>query len=103
MSKTKLIIVLTICSRIYWNLNLYSFSRRNSGGPRSRVLPPPREVIDHDNSLKSSPHVTSFEPVDHGPPADQVTSLTIPAWSRLWLICSDIYSIYIFTRFAQYA
>ncbi|XP_071914318.1 E3 ubiquitin-protein ligase RGLG3-like isoform X2 [Coffea arabica] len=49
----------------------------NSGGPRSRVLPPPREVIDHDNSLKSSPHVTSFEPVDHGPPADQVCPICL--------------------------
>ncbi|KAL9377773.1 hypothetical protein Peur_029108 [Populus x canadensis] len=33
------------------------------GGPRTRPLPPPREVIDHDNAAKSIPHITNFETV----------------------------------------
>ncbi|CAK9166641.1 unnamed protein product [Ilex paraguariensis] len=36
---------------------------KNTVGPRTRPLPPPREVIDHDNSVQSFPHMTSFESV----------------------------------------
>ncbi|XP_059298482.1 E3 ubiquitin-protein ligase RGLG3 [Lycium ferocissimum] len=38
--------------------------RESKRGPGARPLPPPREVIDHDNAVKSLPHVTSYEPVD---------------------------------------
>ncbi|KAL3584235.1 hypothetical protein D5086_015296 [Populus alba] len=33
------------------------------GGPRTRPLLPPREVIDHDNAVKSIPHITNFDTV----------------------------------------
>ncbi|GMP26425.1 hypothetical protein CsSME_00002865 [Camellia sinensis var. sinensis] len=40
---------------------------RNMGGPRTTPLPPPRAVIDHDNAVKSIPHMTNFEPIDQTP------------------------------------
>ncbi|GMP26427.1 hypothetical protein CsSME_00002865 [Camellia sinensis var. sinensis] len=39
----------------------------NMGGPRTTPLPPPRAVIDHDNAVKSIPHMTNFEPIDQTP------------------------------------
>ncbi|KAM7275414.1 hypothetical protein ACFE04_017280 [Oxalis oulophora] len=41
-------------------LSLRSVNRELVGGSRSRPLPPPREVIDHDNAARSIPHMTSF-------------------------------------------
>ncbi|KAJ6929190.1 hypothetical protein NC652_013154 [Populus alba x Populus x berolinensis] len=42
------------------------------GGPHTRPLPPPREVIDHDNAVKSIPHTTSFKPVQPTAPTASV-------------------------------
>ncbi|XP_023899531.2 E3 ubiquitin-protein ligase RGLG3 isoform X2 [Quercus suber] len=36
-------------------------NREIVGGPRTRPLPPPREVIDHDNALRSIPPVTNIK------------------------------------------
>lgn len=36
-------------------------NREIAGGPRTRPLPPPREVIDHDNALRSIPPVTNIK------------------------------------------
>ncbi|KAH7566096.1 hypothetical protein ACOSP7_022356 [Xanthoceras sorbifolium] len=33
-------------------------------GQRKKPLPPPREVIDHDNAVKSVPHMTNFGTVE---------------------------------------
>ncbi|KAL3528134.1 hypothetical protein ACH5RR_012790 [Cinchona calisaya] len=59
--------------------------KENSASPRRKELPPPCEVIYHDNSIKSFPHMTSFGPVDPGPLADQVTLPSIPAWALFLL------------------
>ncbi|CAN4093353.1 unnamed protein product [Withania somnifera] len=50
--------------------------RESKRGPRTRPLPPPHEVIDHDNAVKSLPHVTSSEPVDSGA-ADHVCPICL--------------------------
>ncbi|XP_004247214.1 E3 ubiquitin-protein ligase RGLG3 [Solanum lycopersicum] len=50
--------------------------RESNRGPRTRPLPPPREVIDHDVAVKSVPHVTSYEPVDSGA-AEQVCPICL--------------------------
>ncbi|KAK0606451.1 hypothetical protein LWI29_037910 [Acer saccharum] len=42
-------------------LTLQSFHGGLVAGPRTKPLPPPREVIDHDNAVKSVPHMTNFE------------------------------------------
>ncbi|KAK2656305.1 hypothetical protein Ddye_009357 [Dipteronia dyeriana] len=42
-------------------LCLQSFHGGLVAGPRTKPLPPPREVIDHDNAVKSVPHMTNFE------------------------------------------
>ncbi|XP_030938135.1 E3 ubiquitin-protein ligase RGLG3 isoform X1 [Quercus lobata] len=39
-------------------------NREIVGGPRTRPLPPPREVIDHDNALRSIPLVTNIKTVE---------------------------------------
>ncbi|KAH9717343.1 E3 ubiquitin-protein ligase RGLG3 [Citrus sinensis] len=44
-------------------LSLHSVNGELVAGPRTRLLPPPREVIDHDNVVKSIPHMTNFETV----------------------------------------
>ncbi|XP_011031152.1 PREDICTED: E3 ubiquitin-protein ligase RGLG1 isoform X2 [Populus euphratica] len=50
-----------------------TLQRANSvGGPHTRPLPPPREVIDHDNAVKSTPHMTNFKPVQPTAPTASV-------------------------------
>lgn len=47
-----------------------TLSRRyseNVGAQWAKPLPPPREVIDHDNAVKKVPHLTNFESVDQTP------------------------------------
>lgn len=45
---------------------------RNFGVSRAKPLPPPHEIIQRDNAVKSLPHATSNEPVDPGPSGDHV-------------------------------
>ncbi|XP_057496807.1 E3 ubiquitin-protein ligase RGLG3-like isoform X2 [Actinidia eriantha] len=40
---------------------------KNLGAVWARPLPPPREVIDHDDAVKSIPHMSNFESVDKTP------------------------------------
>ncbi|KAH9668777.1 E3 ubiquitin-protein ligase RGLG3 [Citrus sinensis] len=53
-------------------LSLHSFNGELVAGPRTRLLPPPREVIDHDNVVKSIPHMTNFETVEATAPVEPV-------------------------------
>ncbi|KAF6167123.1 hypothetical protein GIB67_029761 [Kingdonia uniflora] len=48
-----------------------------TGVPRTSPLPPPREVIDHDNAVRTYPHTTSFSPVEHVTPAEQVCPICL--------------------------
>uniref|UniRef100_A0A6N2KVI4 Copine C-terminal domain-containing protein n=1 Tax=Salix viminalis TaxID=40686 RepID=A0A6N2KVI4_SALVM len=43
-----------------------------AGGPHTRPLPPPPEVIEHDNAAKSIPHMTFSKPVQPTAPAASV-------------------------------
>ncbi|KAG5245080.1 E3 ubiquitin-protein ligase [Salix suchowensis] len=43
-----------------------------AGGPHTRPLPPPPEVIEHDNAAKSIPHMTYSKPVQPTAPAAPV-------------------------------
>ena len=38
----------------------YLCSNEHLGGPRTRPLPPPQKVIDHDNAVKSIPQMADF-------------------------------------------
>uniref|UniRef100_A0A5B6ZCT3 Putative E3 ubiquitin-protein ligase RGLG1 n=1 Tax=Davidia involucrata TaxID=16924 RepID=A0A5B6ZCT3_DAVIN len=49
----------------------------STAGPRTRPLLPPREVVDHDNSVKSFQHMTSFESVDKSAPVEQVCPICL--------------------------
>jgi E3 ubiquitin-protein ligase RGLG len=56
-------------------LTLRSVNRELASGPRSRRLPPPREVIDHDNAARPIPHMSNFatfEPTAPAEPTSQV-------------------------------
>lgn len=59
---------------IYWKFFLvFPLCSRKIGGPPSKPLPPPREVIDHDNAAKSFRQVSSFgAPEPSVPPVEQV-------------------------------
>ncbi|EOX92609.1 Copine family isoform 3 [Theobroma cacao] len=52
-------------------LNIRYDSRESVGG-HQRPLPPPQEVIDHDNAVKSIPHMTNYEIVEPTAPAQPV-------------------------------
>lgn len=59
----------------------YLCSYESEGGPRTRPLPPPRDVINHDNAVKSIPPMTSFpkvEPSAPGLPVAPVESVFLP-------------------------
>ncbi|KAJ6737293.1 COPINE FAMILY PROTEIN 1 [Salix viminalis] len=46
-----------------------------AGGPHTRPLPPPPEVIEHDNAAKSIPHMTFSKPVQPTAPAAPAASV----------------------------
>ncbi|KAF9681801.1 hypothetical protein SADUNF_Sadunf05G0040400 [Salix dunnii] len=46
-----------------------------AGGPHTRPLPPPPEVIEHDNAVKSIPHMTNSKPVQPTAPEASVESV----------------------------
>ncbi|PIA28491.1 hypothetical protein AQUCO_06900041v1 [Aquilegia coerulea] len=49
----------------------------DAGVPRTRPLPPPREVIDHDNSVKTIPHMTNFSQIEDRTPVEQVCPICL--------------------------
>ncbi|MBA0592226.1 hypothetical protein Gorai_009210, partial [Gossypium raimondii] len=51
-----------------------SFDNRELERGLARPLPPPREVIEHDNSIRSIPHMTNYETVQPTAPAQPVIS-----------------------------
>ncbi|KAF5751782.1 hypothetical protein HS088_TW02G00800 [Tripterygium wilfordii] len=52
--------------------SLHTVSREFVGGPSTRPLPPPREVIDHDNVVSSLPHMTAFKTDEPAAPEERV-------------------------------
>lgn len=40
--------------------------------PRTRPLPPPREVVDHDNAVKSIPTMRTFDAAEPTAPVEPV-------------------------------
>ncbi|KAG8383867.1 hypothetical protein BUALT_Bualt04G0058300 [Buddleja alternifolia] len=70
------------------------YKEKSNAGPRRKPLPPPREVIDHDNAIKSLPRSTSLEPVESGSSTDQacpicLTNLKDMAFGCGHLTCKD--------------
>lgn len=53
---------------------------RNVGARWAKPLPPPREVIDHDNAVKAIPHMSNFESDDQTP-VEQV-NLIVFIWGK---------------------
>ncbi|MBA0804949.1 hypothetical protein Gohar_004500 [Gossypium harknessii] len=51
-----------------------SFDNRELERGLARPLPPPREVIEHDNSIRLIPHMTNYETVQPTAPAQPVIS-----------------------------
>ncbi|XVE83377.1 hypothetical protein DITRI_Ditri16bG0084000 [Diplodiscus trichospermus] len=51
-----------------------SFDNRESVGGHHRPLPPPPEVIDHDNAVKSIPHMINYQTVEPAAPAEPIIS-----------------------------
>ncbi|XVE86502.1 hypothetical protein DITRI_Ditri18aG0038700 [Diplodiscus trichospermus] len=50
------------------------FDNRDLEGGQFRPLPPPREVIDHDNAVESISHMTAHETVQPTAPAESLIS-----------------------------
>ncbi|XP_042520172.1 E3 ubiquitin-protein ligase RGLG3 [Macadamia integrifolia] len=46
-------------------------------GPRTQPLPPPREVIEHDNAVRTYPHMTSSQSVEHASLMDQTCPICL--------------------------
>ncbi|CAI9753052.1 unnamed protein product [Fraxinus pennsylvanica] len=75
-------------------LKLQPKDKYDVSSPTRPPLPPPREVIDHDNAIRSLPRAQISEPVESGPSAEQVCPicLTNPkdmAFGCGHLICKD--------------
>lgn len=45
---------------------------RKVGRPRTKSLPPPREVLEHDSAIKELPPMTILESNERKGPAEQV-------------------------------
>lgn len=58
-------------------LSLQSTDRQLVSGPRARPLPPPREVIEYDEAVKSIPNVRNFETVEPTAPAEPVCPICL--------------------------
>ncbi|CAL2257039.1 unnamed protein product [Prunus armeniaca] len=55
--------------------SLHFVNHEPVGGPRTRPLPPPREVINHDNAVKSIPQITNVQKVEPTAPVAPVESV----------------------------
>ncbi|KAJ7957048.1 E3 ubiquitin-protein ligase RGLG2-like protein [Quillaja saponaria] len=55
----------------YRAIQSLSFPKESVGGQRRRPLPPPQEVVDHDNVLVSIPHMTNFQSLEPKVPASE--------------------------------
>lgn len=66
----------------------YLCSREPVGGPRTRPLPPPREVINHDNAVKSIPQITNVQKVEPTAPVAPVEPVFLSPLSLVSTIIS---------------
>ncbi|XP_038705727.1 E3 ubiquitin-protein ligase RGLG3-like isoform X2 [Tripterygium wilfordii] len=57
--------------------SLHTASREFVGGLPTRPLPPPREVIDHDNVVSSRPQMTTFETDEPAAPVELVCPICL--------------------------
>ena len=75
------------------SLELFNLCSYNvGGGPHTRPLPPPPEVIEHDNAVKSIPHMTNSKPVQPTAPEASVEPVPFP-------LNFSSFQIRIYTRF----
>ncbi|XP_057957746.1 E3 ubiquitin-protein ligase RGLG3 isoform X2 [Malania oleifera] len=58
-------------------LSLQHNTRDLASGPHRRPLPPPREVLDHDNAVRSFPHTTSLESAEQTVPIEMVCPICL--------------------------
>ncbi|KAJ6305586.1 hypothetical protein OIU78_021015 [Salix suchowensis] len=61
-----------------------------AGGPHTRPLPPPPEVIEHDNAAKSIPHMTYSKPVQPTAPAAPVCPICLTNPKDLAFACGHL-------------
>ncbi|KAG6768522.1 hypothetical protein POTOM_027443 [Populus tomentosa] len=64
------------------------------GGPRTRPLLPPREVIDHDNAVKSIPHITNFETVQPSTSVEPVCPICLTNPKDMAFGCGHLVSAF---------
>lgn len=55
--------------------SLQFVDRGKMGGPHAKPLPPPREVIEHDNAVTSFPHTTGFKSAVPTAPVEPAASV----------------------------
>ncbi|XP_011099706.1 E3 ubiquitin-protein ligase RGLG3 [Sesamum indicum] len=53
------------------------YKEKYNSGCRRQPLPPPREVIEHDNAKKSVAHLANLEPAESGPSAEQACPICL--------------------------
>ncbi|XP_075514676.1 E3 ubiquitin-protein ligase RGLG3-like isoform X5 [Primulina tabacum] len=53
------------------------YKDKHNAGRRRQPLPPPREVIDHDNAIKSRQESKKLEPIESGPSTEQVCPICL--------------------------
>ncbi|XP_073293698.1 E3 ubiquitin-protein ligase RGLG3-like [Primulina huaijiensis] len=53
------------------------YKDKHNAGCRRQTLPPPREVIDHDNAIKSRQESKKLEPIESGPSTEQVCPICL--------------------------
>ncbi|XP_051126651.1 E3 ubiquitin-protein ligase RGLG3 [Andrographis paniculata] len=53
------------------------FNEKYNSGPRRKPLPPPREVIEHDDAMRALPKSTNLEPAESGPSAELVCPICL--------------------------
>ncbi|KAL2241275.1 UNVERIFIED_CONTAM: E3 ubiquitin-protein ligase RGLG3 [Sesamum indicum] len=56
---------------------VFLLRRKYNSGCRRQPLPPPREVIEHDNAKKSVAHLANLEPAESGPSAEQACPICL--------------------------
>jgi len=77
--KVRFLVIVGNQTRAFKSWAIFHLCSYNSvGGPHTRLLPPPREVIDHDNAVKSIPHMTNFKPVQPTAPTASVEPVPFP-------------------------
>ncbi|XP_073296472.1 E3 ubiquitin-protein ligase RGLG3-like isoform X4 [Primulina huaijiensis] len=77
------------------------YKDKHNAGRRRQPLPPPREVIDHDNAIKSRQESKKLEPIESGPSTEQVCPICLTNPKDMAFGCGHLAKSHVLENFRR--